>query len=98
MFALIIKDKATEDAKLKFRTFEEAAEHARLIIIPQIAAAVKQTLEQEDPSAWIEDSKDLLDLIQELYESDRGRFEEAVEGWASYAEHDNYGDMWVEFI
>lgn len=97
MFALIIKDKTTEDSKLKFKKFEEAAEHARFIIIPQIADAVKQTLEQEDPSAWLEDCKDMLDLIPELYE-EQSRFETAVEAWADYAMNENYGDMWVEFV
>lgn len=98
MFALIIKDKTTEDSKLKFKTFEEAAEHARMIIVPQIAEAVRQTLEQDDPSPWMGDVKDMLDLIPELYETDKSRFERAVEDWAKYAEHDNYGDMWVDFI
>lgn len=98
MYALIIKDRSTEDAKLKFKKFEEAAEHARLVIIPQIAEAVKQTLEQENPSPWLEDCKEMLDLINDLYSQDKARIEYAIEAWASRAEHDNYGDMWVEFI
>lgn len=98
MYALVIKDKSTEDSKLKFKTFEAAAEHARMIIIPQIAEATKDALEQDDPSPWMEDVKEMLDLIPELYQDDKERFGRAIEDWAKFARDDNYGDMWVDFI
>lgn len=102
MYALIIHDRADEDAKLKFKTFREAVEHTRMVIIPQIAEAVRNTLEQDDPRPWFEDSKELLELVEELYpernENGEKRFEAAVERWEKFAKHDNYGDMWVTFI
>lgn len=98
MYAVIVKSHSDEDARLKFKTFEEAAEHARMVIIQEIAQAVSQTLGQDDISPWLEDTREMVDLIPELYENDRERFISAVERWEKFAKHDNYGDMWVEFI
>lgn len=102
MYAILVESRAGDQAKIKYKTFMEAAEHARMVIIPQIAEAVRNTLEQDDPSAWIEDSKEMLELIPDLYperhRDGEERFERAVERWQKFAENDNYGDTWVTFI
>lgn len=102
MYALLIDSRPGDQAKLKFKSLQDAAEHARRVIIPQIAEAVKNTLDQDDPSAWIEDSKEMLELIPDLWpehhRDGKERLERAIERWEKFAKHDNYGDTWITFI
>jgi DNA helicase IV len=93
---LIVKDRATEDSRLTFRSFEKALEHARLVIVPQIGEAIGNTMVQDDPMEWKDGIEDMSAILEHLYSSDRGLVENAIELWARLAKHDNYGDMWVE--
>jgi hypothetical protein len=100
MYALIVKDKTTEDSKLKFKTFQQAVDHACSIIVPQISDAIDGQLEQEqeDHLPLQQEVYEMIDILRELYKGDRRRVEEAIERWARLAEHDNFGDMWVVLV
>lgn len=96
MFAVIVKDKNTEDGRLKFRTLGEALNHARMVIVPQIGEALKSVIEADDPSPWKMEAEQMCDLLTEIFHHENDRVIKAIEDWAKLAEHDNFGDMWCE--
>lgn len=97
MVALIIKDRHAPDEKLKFKNFREAAEHARMVIIPQIGEELAQILEQGDPHEWRGLAEELLDLIPDLF-GPEDEVREAIEKWARLMMHDRVGELWIEVV
>lgn len=100
MITLIIKDAHTEDSKLRFKSFNEAAAHARMTIVPQIADLLRDFIHQDDPTEFREVSDTLTDLLHELYEGDEDRVIQAVEDWQEFVTFGGYENdsTWIEWI
>lgn len=97
MVVLIVKDRLTPDSKLRFSSADKAAEHARMVIVPQILEELEEIAQQDDPSEFMDRFKELKEIAQELFETDEERVREAIEDWTSHAEQ-IHGSMWIEWV
>lgn len=106
MIILVIKDRAGNKSTLKFKSFNKAAEHARRVIVPQVAEeletlalnAVEEGLGQQDPAAWKRTVLALGEILRGLYyPADEVRILDAVDDWMLLAE-DGVGDTWIDWV
>ena len=103
MISIIVHEREEElvrgegGAKVKFKTFEDAANHCRKLIIPEIGAEIQDLMAQEKPMQWATEINRMARVLEDLCNNNEGTFVQGLETWYSLF-RDNLGEYWVEWI
>lgn len=99
MFVMVVRDRTGyNSATIKYKNFDDVAEHAQRVIAPQIAAEFTNTLAQDNPLDWKEQLDVMAEILEDLYSMDQAKVISAIEEWGERWETDNLGDVWIEWL
>lgn len=99
MFVMVVRDRAGyNNSTIKYKKFEDVAEHAQRVIAPQIAEEFINTFAQDNPLDWKEQLDAMAEILRDLYSMDQAKVISAIEEWGQRWESDNLGDVWIEWL